>query len=178
MRVTVAGASGLVGANLVRALLSGRALLANDVTVRAADLHRSAGLDGLDVEFVTTDVVDPDGLTKALDGTDVVFHLAAMISIAGDPRGLARRSTRTDRAPSTRTPRHMTAPNSPANRRSWRLRATTSRSSSSTRAASSAPTTTDRRGWARPSCSCATARCRSTSAAGSISSMLATSPMA
>jgi len=60
------------------------------VTVRAADLHRSAGLDGLNVEFVTTDVLDPDGLTKALDGTDVVFHLAAMISIAGDPRGLVR----------------------------------------------------------------------------------------
>lgn len=81
MQVTVTGAGGLVGANLVRELL------ARDVTVRAADLRSSPALDGLDLEFVEADVVDPASLDAAVAGSEVVYHLAAMISIVGDPTG-------------------------------------------------------------------------------------------
>lgn len=84
MKVTVTGASGLVGANLVRTLV------ARGVTVRAADLHRSAALDDLDVEFVTTNVLDSASLDVAVAGASVVYHLAAVISIVGDPTGRVR----------------------------------------------------------------------------------------
>lgn len=80
-RATVTGAYGLVGANLVRALLG------QGVEVRAADVRRTDALDGLDVEHVEADVLDPKALAAAFDGADVVFHLAAIISIAGDPTG-------------------------------------------------------------------------------------------
>lgn len=85
MRVAVTGAAGLLGATLVRELLS------HGAEVRAADLKRSPGLDGLDIEFVRTDVLDPEGLVAAMDGTEIVYHLAAMISIVGDPSGQVHR---------------------------------------------------------------------------------------
>lgn len=80
-RATITGASGLVGANLVRTLLD------RGVEVCAADLHRSEALDGLDIDFVEVDVRDRSSLAAAFEGADVVFHLAAMISIVGDPTG-------------------------------------------------------------------------------------------
>ncbi|MFZ2605370.1 NAD-dependent epimerase/dehydratase family protein [Candidatus Microthrix parvicella] len=83
-RATVTGAYGLVGANLVRALLD------QGVVVRAADVRRTDSLDGLDVEHVEADVLDPEALGAAFADADVVFHLAAMISIVGDPTGKVR----------------------------------------------------------------------------------------
>lgn len=80
-RATVTGASGLVGANLLRSLLD------RGIEVCAADLRRSPALDGLDVDFVEVNVRDRSSLAAAFDGADVVFHLAAMISIVGDPTG-------------------------------------------------------------------------------------------
>lgn len=81
MTAVVTGASGHVGTNLVRALLAaGR-------EVRAVDLARGPGLAGLDVEFVSADINDVAGMGGALAGADVVYHLAARISIAGDPDG-------------------------------------------------------------------------------------------
>ena len=80
-RATVTGASGLVGANLVRRLLEA------GVEVRAADLRRSVAIDDLDIDFVEVDVRDATSLAAAFQGADVVFHLAAMISIVGDPTG-------------------------------------------------------------------------------------------
>ena len=78
------GASGFVGATLVRALLD------QDRRVRCIDARRGPGLAGLDVEFAQVDVLDPAGLRAALDGVDVVFHLAAVISVAGDRTGRVR----------------------------------------------------------------------------------------
>jgi len=81
MPVVVTGASGHVGANLIRALLAaGR-------PVRAMIHRERLGLDGLDIELVNGDVRDPDSLRRAFDGAELIIHLAAMISISGDHGG-------------------------------------------------------------------------------------------
>lgn len=81
MRVTVTGASGHVGVNLVEALL------ADGFSVVAADRERSSEFDRLGVEFTEIDVLDPDSLDAAFKGADAVIHLAAVVSIVGDPTG-------------------------------------------------------------------------------------------
>jgi dihydroflavonol-4-reductase len=79
--VAVTGASGHVGANLVRALLAaGR-------TVRALVREHTAGVDGLPVEIGRLDVLDPESCRSALAGAEVVYHLAARISVGWDPPG-------------------------------------------------------------------------------------------
>ncbi len=84
MITAVTGATGHVGASLVRGLLDdGR-------TVRAINRRPSASLAGLDVEFVVADVLDRVALQRALRGVDVVYHLAGLISISGDPDGHVR----------------------------------------------------------------------------------------
>jgi dihydroflavonol-4-reductase len=76
MVVAVTGATGHIGANLVRALLKeGR-------TVRALVHKNHRGIDGLDVEIVEADVTEPHSLNKAFAGVDVVYHLAAVISLS------------------------------------------------------------------------------------------------
>ncbi len=81
MMTMVTGASGFLGGVLVRALLAeGRA-------VRACDLRRSQALDGLDGEFMQMDILDRPALETALHGVGTVFHVAAMISVSGDPTG-------------------------------------------------------------------------------------------
>jgi dihydroflavonol-4-reductase len=78
MTVLVIGAAGHVGGNLVRALFAeGRA-------VRAAVYRDERALVGLDVERVKLDVLDPASLASALRGVEVVYHLAAIIAIAGE----------------------------------------------------------------------------------------------
>ena len=78
--VAVTGATGHIGVNLCRALLAeGRA-------VRAISRRPLPGeLAG--AEWVQADVRDADALRAALAGCETVFHLAAVISIAGDPDG-------------------------------------------------------------------------------------------
>jgi dihydroflavonol-4-reductase len=49
--------------------------------------HGSEALVGLEVERVDGDVLRPETLLYAFDGADVVMHLAARISIEGDPDG-------------------------------------------------------------------------------------------
>jgi len=72
--VAVTGASGHIGANLVRALVAlGR-------KVRALVHRRSEGIAGLGVEVVAADVLEPASLTRAFAGVGTVFHLAAKIS--------------------------------------------------------------------------------------------------
>jgi dihydroflavonol-4-reductase len=79
--VVVTGASGHLGSNLARLLVErGR-------TVRAVDVRRGSSLAGLDLEYVEADVLDPGSLQRAFAGVDAVFHLAARISISGDPDG-------------------------------------------------------------------------------------------
>jgi dihydroflavonol-4-reductase len=77
MTVLVTGASGHLGANLVRALL------AEGRTVRALIHHDRRGMEGLDVETVQGDVCDPASLRRACAGAEVVYHAAARIAISG-----------------------------------------------------------------------------------------------
>jgi dihydroflavonol-4-reductase len=78
MTVVVTGASGHLGANLVRALLAeGRA-------VRAMIHHDRRGIEGLPVETVQGDVRDPDALAHAFAGAEVVYHAAARIALSGE----------------------------------------------------------------------------------------------
>ncbi len=82
MSVVVTGATGHVGANLVRALVdAGRA-------VRVVVRDDVRAIDGLDVERVEGDVRDRESLDRAFAGAEVVYHLAARISITGPQGGL------------------------------------------------------------------------------------------
>jgi dihydroflavonol-4-reductase len=76
----VTGASGHLGANLVRRLID------KNWQVRALVHNNTRPLEGLDVEHVPGDVLDEDSLQKAFNGADVVFHLAARISILKSER--------------------------------------------------------------------------------------------
>ena len=77
----VTGATGHIGNVLVRELLGRgervRALVRPGKTPFA--------LAGLDVEIVPGDILDVDSLERALRGVDVVYHLAARISLAAGP---------------------------------------------------------------------------------------------
>jgi dihydroflavonol-4-reductase len=81
MTVVVTGATGHVGANVCRQLLDSGA------RVRALCRARRPSLDGLEVEVSLGDVLDRASLDAAFRGADAVIHLAARISIHGDPDG-------------------------------------------------------------------------------------------
>jgi dihydroflavonol-4-reductase len=85
VKFVVTGASGHLGANVVRALVSA------GEPVRAVDIRPGSALKGIAAEFVRGDVLDPATLKSALAGAEFVLHLAAKISIAGDPDGSVRR---------------------------------------------------------------------------------------
>jgi dihydroflavonol-4-reductase len=74
----VTGASGLLGAALVRGLLQ------RGVRVRALYKSNTRALEGIEVEPMKADVTEPEALERAFDGADVVYHSAAYVSI--DPR--------------------------------------------------------------------------------------------
>jgi len=75
MKAVVTGASGHLGINLTRALLS------RGYAVRGLTHIQSRGLKDLDIDLIDGDVCNLDSLIKAFEGADVVFHLAAHISI-------------------------------------------------------------------------------------------------
>ena len=76
LQVFVTGATGFVGANLVRLLLE------QGYCVRALVRPQSRldNLQGLDVEVVTGDLVDPT-VVELLRGSQVLFHVAAHYSL-------------------------------------------------------------------------------------------------
>jgi len=74
LRALVTGATGCVGANVAAALL------ARGYRVRAMRRESSslAALDGLEVELVVGNLLDPASLALAMAGCDWVFHVAAV----------------------------------------------------------------------------------------------------
>lgn len=75
----VTGGAGFIGSTLVRTLLD------RGLEVRVLDDLSSGSrrnLAGLDVDLIEGDVRDPVMVRAAVDGMDLVFHLAAMVSVA------------------------------------------------------------------------------------------------
>lgn len=73
MKALITGANGFLGAHLARRLTS------RGDFVRALVRKDRSALQGIaGVEIVEGDVVDPSSLPRAVDGVDVVFHLAGI----------------------------------------------------------------------------------------------------
>jgi dihydroflavonol-4-reductase len=75
MKIAVTGASGHLGVNLIRAIIAGGG------EVRALSHRNNAGLEGLNVEPVSGDVLDAGSLSRAFEGAEHVYHLAGYISL-------------------------------------------------------------------------------------------------
>ena len=85
MKILVTGADGFIGSHLVEQLVK------CGHSVRAFIYYNSFNsrgwLDNIDqkvsnnIEFLSGDIRDPNGVRNAVKGTDVVFHLAALIAI-------------------------------------------------------------------------------------------------
>jgi dihydroflavonol-4-reductase len=73
LKAFVTGATGFLGSHVARVLADQGAQLR--LLVRASSDLRN--IDGLDADRVVGDLRDPDSISKALSGCDVVFHVAA-----------------------------------------------------------------------------------------------------
>ncbi|MAE69319.1 MAG: NAD-dependent epimerase [Gemmatimonadetes bacterium] len=85
MLAVVTGAEGFLGCNLVRELLG------RGIPTRAMVFAGTEAIDGLDLEVVRGDVLDSASLESAFDGAELIFHCAAVVSIAGNQGGLVER---------------------------------------------------------------------------------------
>ncbi|MCX6277653.1 MAG: NAD-dependent epimerase/dehydratase family protein [Bacteroidetes bacterium] len=82
MKIAISGANGHVGVNLCKALVERGHVV-------SALVHKHAGgLQGLPIQIVRGDILDKNTLTPLIEGSDVVYHLAARISITGDKNGM------------------------------------------------------------------------------------------
>jgi len=75
MITAITGASGHIGANLIRGLLQ------EEKPIRALVHNHRDAFEGLNIEKVRADVTDIDSLIPAFQGADVVYHLAGAISL-------------------------------------------------------------------------------------------------
>lgn len=76
-RAMVTGGSGFIGHHVVRRLLEEGV----EVTCLVLPGDKAPLLDGLDVRRVDGDLRDPAALMRALEGAEIVFHLAAIYAI-------------------------------------------------------------------------------------------------
>jgi nucleoside-diphosphate-sugar epimerase len=79
MRVCVTGGTGFLGKTLVRDLLAGRV----PVRVLARPSRRADLLETQGAEVVRGALGDPDCIARAVDGVDLVYHLAAKVDTPG-----------------------------------------------------------------------------------------------
>ncbi len=81
-KVFVTGATGMVGANLVRRLVQNN----DEVTVLVRKTSSHPFFDGLNVKRVYGDLSDFDSLKSGMKGSDYVYHLAGYISYSKKDR--------------------------------------------------------------------------------------------
>jgi dihydroflavonol-4-reductase len=81
LEIAITGASGHVGANLIRELIPA----GHHIKVLFFNDDRSFA--GLPVTPIKGDLLDPSAVDELIKGTELVFHLAAQISITGDKDG-------------------------------------------------------------------------------------------
>jgi nucleoside-diphosphate-sugar epimerase len=81
LKVLVTGATGFMGSHLARML----SLAGHHVRVLVRATSRLDLLDDVEVETVTGDLTDAQGLRRAVSGTQAVFHIAAVYRDAGLP---------------------------------------------------------------------------------------------
>ena len=78
MKITVTGAAGLVGSNILRSLLE------EGETVTAMVHRDRRALEGLGISACTGDIEDTSSLQQAFAGADAVVHSAGYVSIRGN----------------------------------------------------------------------------------------------
>ncbi len=81
--IAVTGATGHIGVNLVRAL----AMAGRPVRMLARRPPPEGLFDGLDVQFQHMDLLDTATVQAGIEGSELIYHLAGLISISGDPGG-------------------------------------------------------------------------------------------
>lgn len=81
MTTVITGASGHIGAALTRAFNQ------ENQPIRVLVHQEDEALKGVSAQLLHGDVLDFASLKSAFDGAQTVFHLAAVISISGDPDG-------------------------------------------------------------------------------------------
>jgi dihydroflavonol-4-reductase len=87
MKIAVTGASGHVGANLCRMLID------RGHEVKALIHNSTKGIEDLGLEFVPGEINSEADLRKLCCGCEVVFHLAACISISKNDKNCRRINT-------------------------------------------------------------------------------------
>ncbi len=77
MKIFLTGGDGLLGSNLVRELLN----KGHELKVLVQPGRQTITLDGLNIERIEGDLLDIDSLTKAAEGAEAIYHVAASTSI-------------------------------------------------------------------------------------------------
>jgi UDP-glucose 4-epimerase len=77
MKILVTGGAGFIGSHIVEHFQAGADVRVLD-NLRTGHLHN---LSGLRHEFIRASILDRNAVRQAMQGVDVVFHLAAMVSV-------------------------------------------------------------------------------------------------
>ena len=81
MTAAVTGASGHIGNNLCRELIK------KGIKTKALARVDIIALQELNIDIIKGDITNKESLYKLIEDVDVVFHLAAVISIEGNSKG-------------------------------------------------------------------------------------------
>jgi dihydroflavonol-4-reductase len=86
MKIAITGASGHLGTAILQELLKRN----HEIKALVKDDARS--LEGLPIEIIPGDILDPVSLQKMMNNCEALIHSAAVISINGDPGGIVYRT--------------------------------------------------------------------------------------